>query len=474
MQKITLRKAAMINATAKYINVILTLLFNAILSRILTPEDYGIVAVISVFTVFFQQFADMGFGTAVIQNRNLTQRDIDSIFSMTVYFAVILATVFAILSYPISLVYNNQVYIKLGLILSGSLFFTTLNMIPNSVLMRDHEFSLAAKRIVIVSFFSYAITVVLALNNFKYYALALQSLIFATINFLWNYSYSKNKFYFRFSYNSVKMVFGYSMYQFGASFINYFQRNLDNLLIGRFLGSIQLGYYNKSYTLAKYPISNITMVISPVLHPIFAARQDDKEFIYRKYISVIKILSLLGIFASVFLYYTANEAIIIMFGNQWAKSITPFQILSLSIWPQMLTGSVGALLQSLNNTKLLFKTLLVSGLISILGIVMGVIKGTIIDVSLYVTIVFYIHFFIYYIAVIKIGLQRSFVEFLKSFKYDVLIFIVLMISTTIFKFSNNSIFISFIYKLAYTSSIYALMIILTKQYKYFGLLIKGK
>lgn len=474
MQRITLRRAAIINASAKYSNLVLTLLFNAVLSRILTPEDYGIVAVISVFTVLFQQFADMGFGTAVIQNRDLTKKDIDNIFSMTVYFAVILATVFFLFSYPISLVYNNMIYIKLGLILSGSLFFTTLNMIPNAVLMRNHEFSLAGKRIVIVSLFSYAITVVLAINDYKYYSLALQSLIFSIINFLWNYSYSRNKFYFRFNLSSIKMVFGYSMYQFGASFINYFQRNLDNLLIGRFIGSIQLGFYNKSYTLASYPISNVTMVISPVLHPIFAARQDDKEFIHEKYTSVIKILSLIGVFASVLLYNTAEEAIIIMFGHQWIQSIIPFQILSLSIWPQMLTGSVGSLLQSLNNTKLLFKTLTFSGIISIIGIAISIIKGTIVDVSIYITIVYYIHFFIYFTAVIRIGFNKSFLEFLKSFKYDVLTFIVLIISTSIFKITHSNIFISFIFKLAYISTIYLVMIILTKQYKYFGLLFNKK
>ena len=79
---LSLKKAAIINAAAKYSNVVFQLIATAILARILSPEDYGIVAVVMVFSTFFKLFADMGFSAGVIQNKDLTDDDINNIFSI--------------------------------------------------------------------------------------------------------------------------------------------------------------------------------------------------------------------------------------------------------------------------------------------------------------------------------------------------------------------------------------------------------
>ena len=77
----SLKKATLLNAIAKYTTVVLQLIYTAILSRLLTPEDYGVVAIILVFIVFFQLFADMGLGTGVVQNKELTKKETNDIFS---------------------------------------------------------------------------------------------------------------------------------------------------------------------------------------------------------------------------------------------------------------------------------------------------------------------------------------------------------------------------------------------------------
>ena len=77
---------------------------------------------------------------------------------------------------------------------------------------------------------------------------------------------------------------------------NYFARNADNLLVAKFMGDTQLGYYDKAYKLALYPEQNLTHVITPVIHPILSEYQDDKAYIYENYMKIVKILSLLGLF----------------------------------------------------------------------------------------------------------------------------------------------------------------------------------
>ena len=145
-----IRKAALINAVGKYAKIFLTVIVTAILARILSASDYGIVAVITVFSTFFTTLSDMGFGPAIIQNKDLTDSDIDNIYSFTVYISVILMILFSLFSILIAMFYDNDVYIPLGQLLSISLLFNALNMVPNGILNRDKKFISIAVRTVVV------------------------------------------------------------------------------------------------------------------------------------------------------------------------------------------------------------------------------------------------------------------------------------------------------------------------------------
>ena len=96
VKNISIKKAAFINAAANYSCVILQLGFSAVLARILLPEDYGVNGVMTVFTTFFSVLANMGIGTAVIQNKELSDYDVSNIFTFNLYVAVGLSIIFAI------------------------------------------------------------------------------------------------------------------------------------------------------------------------------------------------------------------------------------------------------------------------------------------------------------------------------------------------------------------------------------------
>lgn len=123
----SLKKATLLNAIAKYTTVVLQLIYTAILSRLLTPEDYGVVAIILVFIVFFQLFADMGLGTGVVQNKELTKKETNDIFSYTIYIGITLLALFSVFSILLSKIYNNKIYIPLGIELAVSLMFNAFN-----------------------------------------------------------------------------------------------------------------------------------------------------------------------------------------------------------------------------------------------------------------------------------------------------------------------------------------------------------
>ena len=247
-KNVSVKQAALINAAGKYSKILLSLVVNAFLARLLSAEDYGVVAVITVFSTFFTTLSDMGFGAAIIQNKQLNKEDINNIYSFTVYVSFLLMVLFAFASYPIAAFYEDDVYIPLGLLLSVSLLFNSLNMVPNGILNRDKKFVSIAARTVVVYIGAAVITIVFAFMGLSYYSLAIQAILTAFFTFVWNYVTTKPQFFPRFNMKSIRKVLNYSGYQFAFNLVNYFSRNLDNLLTGKFMGSAELGYYNKAYT----------------------------------------------------------------------------------------------------------------------------------------------------------------------------------------------------------------------------------
>lgn len=421
MKDISIKRAAFINASASYICVFLQLVFNGILARMLTPEDYGVVAVVTVFTSFFTVLSNMGIGPAIIQNKELTEDDISNIFSFNFYAAIATAVVFALFSVPMARFYDNHVYLSIGVMLAVSLFFHTMNVVPHSYLLKQKKFVSIGLRMVIVTIVSYGAAIVFAYFGYKYYALVWQAIIFALLSFAWNYSIIRIKLKPKFSLSSIKKIFSFSAFQFGYSIINYFSKNLDNLIIGKAIGDSALGYYDKAYKVTLYPQNNLTNVITPALHPILSSHQNEKEYIYERYMRVVKLLSLLGMFMGIYCHFASAEVIGVLFGSQWGASVPCIAMLSLSIWAQVVTASSQSIFQSAGNTRNMFVSGLISTVMIALAIGAGVISKDIVKISLYLTIAFNLNFFITYYFLIKKTLGMSMAGFLKSFLPDLAI-----------------------------------------------------
>lgn len=468
MNEISLKKATFINALTKYSNILLQIIFTGVLARILTPKDYGVVAIVFVFTAFFSILSDMGFGAVVIQDKTLSKSDIDSIFTVTFYLALILSGIFCGFSFFVAWFYNNDVYIPVCLLLSVSVFFNTLNMVPNAMLMKNKKFILVGIRTITVAIFAFVVTCFLAIKGFKYYALVVNSILVSFITFIWNYSSTRPIWVKKIKSEVIARNKGYGGFQFGFNFINYFSRNLDKILIGKRLGDISLSYYDKAYKLMLYPVQNLTFVISPVLHPILSDHQTDKEYIYNTYIRVVKILSLLGCFCGLFCFFAADELIYIAFGPQWQSSVPCFKILSFSIWFQIVSSSAGAIYLSIGNTRLMFKSAVFHVGITVVLTVIGVMSSDLKNATVFITISYILKFFIEYFFLIKKGFEKSFGKFLVNFIPELLVFIIM--SFLLFHINSHvvySVILNFIFKFSITIIGFVVLALLFGQKKWF-------
>lgn len=460
-----LKRAVLVNAMSKYAGIVINLLFTMILARLLTPEDYGVVAVVMVFTTFFSLFSDMGLGVAVIQNKELSEKEINDIYSFTIILGVGLSLLFMLFSKPLCWFYGSNVYLGVGIVLGICLFFSTSNMIPNALLMKKKLFMIAAYRTIVEVIICGIITVVLALLGFKYYAIVLGQLCKNILTYVWNLHSTKLKFSARFRIKSIQKVIGFSLFQFGYNVVNYFARNLDNLLTGKFMGSAMLGYYDKAYKLMQYPIANLTHVITPVLHPILSDYQDDSEYIYIKYIQVIRFLALIGVPISCFCIFSSEEIIILFFGSKWIEAIPCFGWLSISLWAQMITSSIGSIFQSLNRTKELFFLGLLNSCMNVTAIVIGISTMSIERLAMCVGVCYILQFFTSYFVLIRVVLKQSMLAFFMQLWREIVIGGVLGISILAYRVQLDNVFFSFGVKLAFIGLVYILVLILTGEYK---------
>ena len=121
--------------------------------------------------------------------------------------------------------------------------------------------------------------------------------------------------------------------------------------MGRYMSLSQLGYYDKSYRLMMLPLQNIAYVISPVMHPIFSEMQHDLKQLGASYLKVVRLLAFIGLPLSAVLFFTAQELVLIIFGDQWEPSVPVFRILALSVGIQIVMSTSGSIFQAANATR---------------------------------------------------------------------------------------------------------------------------
>ena len=358
-------------ALSKYVGIIVGIVISAILARLLTPSDFGVIAVAMVFIAFFSIMSDLGISAAIIQKKELTKENLNSIFSFTVYFGLILGLSFFFCSFAISYFYSQDSLLQICQFLSISLFFNTINIVPSGLLKKAKRFRFLAVRSIVVQIILGVLSVFAAYYGAGVYALLINPILGSIIVFGINYYQYPQRFRFFIDAKPLKRIASYSLYSFGFSVINYFSRNLDTILIGKYIGMVSLGYYEKSYRLMLMPVQNITSVFTPVLHPILSNYQNDLEFIYEKFERLILCLFAVGLPITVLLYFSAREIILLLYGSQWIPAISVFSILALTTPPQLVSSTFGAIYQATNNTKSMFFVGIINTILSVLFLLVG-------------------------------------------------------------------------------------------------------
>ena len=462
-----MRKAIIVQFISRYSLVIIQFIVNFVISRIISPSDFGVVAIITVFSSFFLLLSDLGIGPAIVQYRDLRDEEINDIYSFSAYIAGGLFFAFILLGFFVSKFYTNPVYVPICCILSFSIFFSTLNIVPNAMLMREQLFIKVGYRNVITAVVCGSIEIILALLGFIYYALVAYNLLQAIIRFIWNRITCRLRFDFLFDSTPIKRIFRYSAFQAMFSIILYFCGNTDTILVGKKMGEELVGLYNKSFQLITYPTQMFSGVITPVLHPVLSNYQNDRATMFEYLCKLFLVLLYSSIWISSVIFFAPNEVVRILYGKGWELAVTSVQLLSLSIVTRMCNSITGSFYQALGRTDLLFKIGLYNACIIIGGTVVGVVLGEIETVAKGVSISYIIVLFPTYFYLIKKAFNRDFFKFIKLAVRPLIIYVLLLIMGWVIKLPSFNMVLSLIIKTLLISAAYFFLLCITGELKHF-------
>lgn len=417
--------------------LLLTLFIGSILARLLKPDDFGVIAMIFVFTGFLKILRDFGLGASVIQKSNPTSKELDSLFWVTIGFGVFVTVVLIAFSSTIASFYELPKLSKLIKVISAAMFLGSVSIIPEALIKKNLDFKSLFFRNIGNLIISGSITILMAYYGYGVWALIFKEIIFNFLLIIFNFSLVKWRPSLSFNYNSIKSYLNFSLPLFGENTLNYFVRNIDNLLVGKLLGDTILGYYSKAYSLMLLPVRQISGSIANVMFPSLSIIKDDKAKVWVGYMNVVKIVSFVNFPIMISLYFFAGEVVLILFGSQWLEVIPIIKALCFLGAIQSIGTLAGSIYNSQGETKLQFKVGLFSKAIMVTGIVYGLLKGGIFDMILYYTLTSSFVFFIELYFVTKV-LNNSILSFFDDLKKELLVIAVYLVSMILlFLFINT-------------------------------------
>ena len=316
-----------------------------ILARLLTPEEYGLAAMVLVFSALVLIFADLALGAALVQREELNEADRSTVFWTSAAMGTLFMLFGFAASWPIAAFYGEPEVQPLFALLSVSFLVTALGTTQSALLNREMQFRSLELRMMAGTLVGGTAGIVVAAAGGGAWAIIVQQLAIAVTSTLLLWAFSPWRPRFTYSLHSLRSLGGFSLNVFGTRVLFYANRNLDNMLIGRFLGASALGAYAIAYNVMLMPLARIAQPIVEVLFPAMSRIQDDRRRMAAMWLRANRMIGAITVPAMIGLILVAPEFVATLFGAKWAEATPVIQILA---WVGLLQS-----LQRLNSSVLL-------------------------------------------------------------------------------------------------------------------------
>lgn len=395
---------------------LLQLLQLVVLARLLSPADFGLMGMVLVVVGFANSYADMGVSQALIFRQDTTPDEQSSLYWLNVMTGFLLYLLIVLLTPPITGFFAQPSLGPLILLTSLVFLITPFGQQFQILLQKELIFDRLAQVEIIATVAGAAVAIGGALVGFGVLSLVAGELANATVRALVLVVIGWRRWRPALIFNPTHLrgYLSFGMYQMGERSLNYFNKNIDKILIGRLLGPVLLGYYSLAFNLVLYPISIINPIITRVSYPIFARLQNEIEMLKQGYMEVMQILALINFPLFFGFAVTAPVVIPTFFGPQWMPSVLIAQILA-GVGLIRSTGNpVGSLLYAKGYARLGFIWNLIELVTQVPGVVLGAYFGGMVGVAVACLLLQILYFALSYWLLIRQVVGSCFREYLQS------------------------------------------------------------
>lgn len=321
-----------------------------ILSRLLTPKDFGLIALIGPVIAFLSMFKEMGLLQAVIQRRKLTYGQLNSLFWINISVSVALTALLMVLAPLITRFYDEPELTWLIRVMALNMLFTAFGAQHFALLNRRMAFGVIAINASVVAISTLAVSIIWALISPSPWALVAGTLTGGALGSIVVWIWVK----WRPSRPAIAPgtgeLVGFGAGLTGFKLANFFSRNLDNILIGRVWGSSALGLYDRAYKLLLFPLNRVAQPLSQVMIPVLSRMQDEPHRYAHAFFRVFGLMQLAILPGVAALTVMAETAVPFLLGEQWTASAPIFAALGIAGLSQPLASPTGWLFVSQGRT----------------------------------------------------------------------------------------------------------------------------
>lgn len=298
-----------------------------IMARLLTPKDYGLIGMLTVFIAIAQTFIDSGFSQALIRKQNRTETDNSTVFYFNIGVGICIYILFYIIAPFISKFYDTPELTAIMRVISLGIIFNSLAVVQRALLTIRIDFKTQAKASLIAVILSGITGITMAYKGFGVWAIIAQQLTSLSLSTLLLWIFAKWRPKGTFSIDSFRELFTFGSKLLISGILETLYRNIYLIIIGKLFTASKLGYYTRAQQFSDFPSLNLTGIFQRVTYPILCKIQDDKEKLAQAYRKFLRVSAFIIFPLMIGLSAVAEPFILLLLKEQWHFAIIILKII---------------------------------------------------------------------------------------------------------------------------------------------------
>lgn len=349
---------------------IVSFIVSIVIARLLSPSDYGVVALITVFIAILQVFVDSGLGNALIQKKNADNIDFSTVFFVNIIFCFILYCLLFIASPHIAKFYGDSSITAYMRVLGFTIIISGVKNIQQAYVSKNMLFKKFFFSTIGGTIIAGVIGIIMALKDFGTWALVAQQVTNLTIDTLILWVTVKWRPICAFSFNRLKGLFNFGWKLLVASLLETLYTNVRQLIIGKLYSPSELAQYNRGYQFPNLVVYNVNASIDSVLLPAMSQSQDDRRIVKEMTRKSIKMSTFIMAPLMLGLAATGTSLVGLLLTDKWLPSVSFMRIFCIALMFQPIhTANLNAI-KAMGRSDLFLKLEIIKKVIGITALVL--------------------------------------------------------------------------------------------------------